>query len=297
VAIPRLRAATRLFAVYAALSAVPVVALGVVLDTTYRQQALQNGLSRGQEQAAIIDEMAIAPALGGKDLADGLTPTQRNQLSAATDLATYKGSVLRLRLHDFSGRVVFADDGRVEDPVDPGSRQFTEALAGRSTAEVVPLRERRAVRVLRPVATTSGRSNGVLEIYLPYGRILTAVDAQVRIAWTRLLIGLVLLYALLAAISWSTTRSLRRHAAQSEHEATHDSLTGLPNRGLFESRATAAFGRATAQEPVAVVLIDLDRFKEVNDSLGHGRLPAGCGRPPASTTRWPGWAVTSSAWC
>jgi diguanylate cyclase (GGDEF)-like protein len=95
------------------------------------------------------------------------------------------------------------------------------------------------------------------------------VDAQVRIAWTRLLVGLVLLYAVLAAISWSTTRSLRRHAAQSEHEATHDSLTGLPNRALFEQRAQEACARASAEDPVAVVLIDLDRFKDVNDSLGH----------------------------
>jgi diguanylate cyclase (GGDEF)-like protein len=268
-AIPRLRAATRLFLVYAVLSAIPVVALGVVLDTTYRHQALANGLDRGQEQAAIIEEMAVSPALSGEDLSLGLSASELGRLSDATDLAVYKRSVLQLRLQDFSGRVVFADDGQVGGVVEPDSRQFTEALVGRSTAEVVRLDGRVAVRVLRPVFASSGRSTGVLELHLPYDRFLTAVDAQVRMAWTRLLVGLVLLYAVLAAISWSTTRSLRRHAAQSEHEATHDSLTGLPNRALFESRAQAACARATAQEPVAVVLVDLDRFKDVNDSLGH----------------------------
>ena len=60
---------------------------------------------------------------------------------------------------------------------------------------------------------------------------------------------------------------LRLEAESKWHQATHDLLTGLPNRTLFLDRATAALaetGRA------AVALLDLDRFKEVNDTLGHG---------------------------
>lgn len=55
------------------------------------------------------------------------------------------------------------------------------------------------------------------------------------------------------------------------HEASHDSLTGLPNRAHFMRRLDAALERA-AQNPkykVSVLFIDLDRFKYVNDSLGH----------------------------
>ena len=78
------------------------------------------------------------------------------------------------------------------------------------------------------------------------------------------------LYIILALISWSTTRSLRRHAARHEREALHDGLTGLPNRAAFRARAEAALesaGRGDTQ--CAIVLADLDRFKEVNDTLGH----------------------------
>ena len=54
------------------------------------------------------------------------------------------------------------------------------------------------------------------------------------------------------------------------HMALHDDLTGLPNRTLFQDRLDYGIKSARrAKQPLAVAILDLDRFKEVNDSLGH----------------------------
>jgi diguanylate cyclase (GGDEF)-like protein len=63
-----------------------------------------------------------------------------------------------------------------------------------------------------------------------------------------------------------------RQAALNESRALHDVLTGLPNRALFQDRVDRALSAARREKSRPVVmLLDLDRFKEVNDTLGHHR--------------------------
>jgi diguanylate cyclase (GGDEF)-like protein len=63
---------------------------------------------------------------------------------------------------------------------------------------------------------------------------------------------------------------LVRQAQASRHQALHDPLTGLPNRELFADRIDQAIRTADRElRPAALLLLDLDRFKDINDTLGH----------------------------
>ena len=91
-------------------------------------------------------------------------------------------------------------------------------------------------------------------------------------------------------------RELRALAAQREHDANHDPLTGLANRRKLFGRLEAAIAEAKAGRlKLPLLLIDLDHFKELNDTLGHQagdrllqdrRLPGtGRGRPQGAAPR------------
>lgn len=80
--------------------------------------------------------------------------------------------------------------------------------------------------------------------------------------------------ALAAHLGTSLTSSnhldhLRRSVAEREHQAYHDGLTGLANRTLFMNVVAKALENSGGNRMVAVVLMDLDGFKEINDALGH----------------------------
>jgi diguanylate cyclase (GGDEF)-like protein len=88
---------------------------------------------------------------------------------------------------------------------------------------------------------------------------------------------LLLLTTILGRMSWQLARARVReneaklaHALRIEYLAYHDALTALPNRGLFNKLLSQTISQAQrSTKQLAVAFIDLDRFKQINDTLGH----------------------------
>ncbi len=104
------RSAGRLFVRYAAVSVLPVLLLGVVLAASYRAEANRRGLAEGESEAALVAHTAVEPLLAGRQLAGGLSPAERSALDRLVKNSP-SGTILRLRVRDLSGRVVFSGDG------------------------------------------------------------------------------------------------------------------------------------------------------------------------------------------
>jgi diguanylate cyclase (GGDEF)-like protein len=67
-----------------------------------------------------------------------------------------------------------------------------------------------------------------------------------------------------------TTAALEQGKADAEYQANHDTLTGLANRAFFNKQLEEVIGGGPGnQASVALLALDLDRFKQVNDTLGH----------------------------
>src|SRR3954447_23390471 len=105
------RTVWRLFLTYAAATLVPVVLLGLVLSYALAQEARRRGLAVGKAEAGLVARTAVEPGLSGRDLRNGLTKPESAALRQMTDRAVGAGHVLRLRVPDLDGRVVFSDDG------------------------------------------------------------------------------------------------------------------------------------------------------------------------------------------
>ncbi|MGP0101266.1 MAG: putative bifunctional diguanylate cyclase/phosphodiesterase [Solirubrobacteraceae bacterium] len=266
----------------ALLSLLPMVVFGFVLARVLQAQIVSRTLVDASESARIIARIGIEPHLSAQDLRTGLTPAGIRALDQQLSARSVTQDLARIKIWNSRDRVVYSDDhsliGRTLPPSDdlqhalagkPDDADVVTPRAGTETASEVGLGQ--LVEVYVPLRfAASGPPEGAFEIYLSYRPIAAAIAHDKRTIALMVAIGLALLWLILYRIVAQASRRLRRQARENYRLAHYDALTGLPNRTLFiDGVAQTVRRESSLPGTVAVLLIDLDRFTEINNTLGH----------------------------
>ena len=244
---------------FGVVSLLVIALLGVTAGTILHSRIERRASADAERLAIAIARVGIAGQVHSGELDSG--PLSAHRIADLDDWFSSSG-LLRGKLYDKRGRIAWSDDhafiGRnaidhdevreaLEGHIEVGVEENAEELGakGRFTEVYVPIR------------------GGVFESYMSYAPTARAIASDTRILILTLVGGLLALWAALF-------RTVARASRRLRHQASHDALTGLSNRAeLYELGERALAGAQRDGALAALLLIDLDRFKEVNDTIGH----------------------------
>jgi diguanylate cyclase (GGDEF)-like protein len=255
----------------------PVLILAVILAMQIRSDIREDTTVNAVRAA----KTAVADPLGA-EFASGSPPrpvmeqNEQRALDEFVQRARKSVAVDRVIVRDEAGRIVFSDDHRLIGKRVGSTKDLKLALSGRTVYHPLTKAERPPFAPTTPAIVVWSAPNGAseetpkaaIELWIPTAPIEATVSDRVGAVYTALAgVMIVLWIALIYAADRATGRLLKLFHSR-EEQALSDPLTGLPNRTKFQDDLVGCMtgGRKPSG---TVILMDLDRFKDVNDTLGH----------------------------
>lgn len=226
---------------------------------------------------------------------DIVTPSGRRLTLVNPSYMTRQLYELSLRKNRISGRLTSLRPLRPENKPDPWERGALETFerGATETAGIVTGPDGRVLRLIKPLPTEEsclhchahqgykvGDIRGGISIRLPMAPFETALRTQTAVSWGGhgglWLLGLIGIYAGYTGLRRRTVQrdraeqELLRANEMLENLATTDALTGISNRRKMLELLELEMGEAARYgTPLSLIFFDIDRFKAINDSLGH----------------------------
>ncbi|HWJ85358.1 MAG TPA: EAL domain-containing protein, partial [Cellulomonas sp.] len=276
---------------FAFVSVLAMAALGCALVWVTGTVMRQQSISDGTQTAGSVMSYAAAPLPVSAFTEGQLTEEQTAAVRAAT--SGFGERVVDLRLWSTVGVLLYSQSGAetgfpdtarnnaVLQSGEPDARVITDVR--KSTTPGAPSVQKQVLDVYVPVRVSDARGSddstdshdpdlaiGTAEVMLDHTDANAALRSAVRTVSVVVAGGLVALWLLLFRTVFTTSKRLQATALENARLALLDSLTGLPNRRLLTERMTKTVAEAQRDGArLGMVLLDIDRFKDINDSLGH----------------------------
>jgi len=270
---------------FGALSLVLIVVLGVVIGARLRTIIEHRNLTNTRQITTTALKFVAQEQFS--DVAAQQTDSAQIQaLQESVTALMASRQIVGLDAWLSPGVAVFSDTPNAVGEVHPKSAVLTAALNGhegselllRSAAKSATPHEQKLLReygdlmqIYIPIhVAATPPVTVVAEAYVPMAPVEAQISADTHSMVLLLAGALLVLYLGLFRLVASASRRLRRQSAENRHLAQHDTLTGLPNRALLRDRTDqAVLASRRSGRYVTLMLLDLDRFKEINDALGH----------------------------